>query len=245
MKITELLEKLNAIAPFCEAEEYDNSGLIISSEENINGILICLDATLDNLKIAVQNNINTVLSHHPLIFKSLRNLDNIKDEEIVFALKNNMNIISFHTNADAQFMGTALAEKSGFYDIEKVDKYKVTARCDRTTVGEFKKKIKDIDKNTKSVYKDANKEFEKVLIYTGAGGRDESIIDTALDYRVDGIITAELKHSIALTALKRNIAIFEVGHFESEIHFVDFMKKELSNLNIKILPVYSGSVYND
>ena len=79
MNVQELLTILNEMAPFELAEDYDNSGLVAGVKNaSVNSVLVCLDATLDILKYAVQNNINTVLTHHPLVFKAIKNFDKSK-----------------------------------------------------------------------------------------------------------------------------------------------------------------------
>lgn len=243
MNVQELLTILNEMAPFELAEDYDNSGLVAGVKNaSVNSVLVCLDATLDILKYAVQNNINTVLTHHPLVFKAIKNFDGSEENELTFALKYSLNIIAFHTNADAVFMGKAFCDKAGFKYQKNIDKFGALASYEGQ-LSELKKCLFNIDKNLKIVGNAGN--VKNLLVYTGAGGRDEEIIDNAVRCNADAIITSELKHSIALNALKRNIIIFEIGHYESEIHFVDYMVKNLNLKNIPVIPAKSSSVYSD
>lgn len=243
MIVKELLEKLNETAPFELCEDYDNVGLIVgSAQAKVNAVLVCLDATLDILKYAVQNKINTVLAHHPIIFKAVKNIDGGDKSGISFALKNDLNIIAFHTNADAVFMGKAFCEKLGFKYKKKIDKFGVIASAERDCK-EIKNILLKTDKRLKTVGKPRT--VKNLLVYTGAGGRDDDIVDKALEFGADAIITSELKYSIALDALKKNIIVFELGHYESEIHFVDYIVKTLNLKDIPVIPAQSTSVYTD
>ncbi len=243
MTVQELINVLNEMAPFELAEDYDNSGLITGiKNESVNSVLVCLDATLDILKYAVQNNINTVLTHHPLVFKAIKNFDGSEENELTFALKNSLNIIAFHTNADAVFMGKAFCDRAGLKYKENIDKFGALATYDGKP-SELKKALLNIDKNLKIV--GIPGQIKKLLVYTGAGGRDEEIIDNAVRCNADAIITSELKYNIALNAVKKNIIVFELGHYESEIHFVDYLVKNLNLKNIPVIPAKSSSVYSD
>ena len=62
MKINELLTVLNDIAPFEMAESWDNVGLIVGdSNEEVKGITVTLDLTLEVIDEVVEQGHNTCL----------------------------------------------------------------------------------------------------------------------------------------------------------------------------------------
>ena len=76
MKIKELTNFLEELAPIYIQEEYDNCGLTIGDEnKKIKNILICLDVTLEVIKEAKQKKCNLIISHHPVIFNEIKKIN--------------------------------------------------------------------------------------------------------------------------------------------------------------------------
>jgi len=101
MKLKELLNILNEIAPFFLQEEDDNSGLQFGDLESDTGnILLALDLTKEVVKEAEELNINTIITHHPVIFKPVKSIEKSKNEALFYAITNGINLVSFHTNFD-------------------------------------------------------------------------------------------------------------------------------------------------
>jgi len=103
MKIKEITNHIESIAPLAYQESYDNAGLIVgSSETEVSGILICLDSTEDVIVEAINKKCNLVIAHHPIIFTELKKFTgkNYVERTIVKAIKNDIAIYAAHTNLD-------------------------------------------------------------------------------------------------------------------------------------------------
>ena len=75
MILKELLEKLEEFAPISlsENDSWDNSGLQIGDKSaEIKKILLCMDITKEVFKTAETEDLNCIISHHPLIFKGFK-----------------------------------------------------------------------------------------------------------------------------------------------------------------------------
>lgn len=122
MKVNELMKKLNEIAPFKDSEEWDNTGLLVGDNEaEVTGVLTALDCSLATVDEAVENNVNTIISHHPLIFPKVTSVtDNFYGKIIKKLIKNDINLITMHTNLDHQPNGVShmIAEALSFTDTE-------------------------------------------------------------------------------------------------------------------------------
>ncbi len=108
MQVSEIIRFINETAPFLYQETYDNSGLQIGKPDApVTGILITLDITEEVLEEALQKNCNLILSHHPLIFSNLKTITgkNSTEKIILKAIRENINILSAHTNLDNSFAG--------------------------------------------------------------------------------------------------------------------------------------------
>lgn len=103
MKIGDILNALERFAPLAFQESYDNSGLQVGlTKVEATGVLLCLDVTEEVIDEAISLGYNLIISHHPLIFKPIKNItyNSYIDKCIVKAIKNNITIYSAHTNLD-------------------------------------------------------------------------------------------------------------------------------------------------
>lgn len=74
-KIKEVIYVLEKLAPPSYQENYDNAGLLTgNANEEIRGVLLCLDSTEEVIDEAIKNNCNMVVAHHPIIFSGLKSL---------------------------------------------------------------------------------------------------------------------------------------------------------------------------
>ena len=73
MKIEQIVNYLESVAPLSLQEDYDNSGLIVGNKKNIiHSALITLDCTEDIVDEAIQKKCNLIIAHHPIIFRGLK-----------------------------------------------------------------------------------------------------------------------------------------------------------------------------
>ena len=103
MKIREITNRLEEIAPLHYQESYDNSGLITGNKDlEVNQALITLDCTEDVVEEAIAKKCELIIAHHPIVFKGLKKLNgkNYVERTIIKALKNNIAIYAIHTNLD-------------------------------------------------------------------------------------------------------------------------------------------------
>ena len=76
MKIKEITQFLEGIAPLDYQESYDNSGLIVGDEnKKVTSVLICLDSVEEVIDEAIENGCNLVIAHHPIVFSGLLKLN--------------------------------------------------------------------------------------------------------------------------------------------------------------------------
>lgn len=83
--------------------EWDNSGRqVVVSSAPVARVALSLDPTKGVIQEAVNKGCELLITHHPIFFGSFKNID-IRDavsEKVVYAIKNNLNIVSYHTNLD-------------------------------------------------------------------------------------------------------------------------------------------------
>ena len=118
MKIAEIINVLENIAPPVLQEDYDNAGLITGNANwNCIGVLCTLDATEAVIEEAKALNCNLVVAHHPIIFRGLKKITgkNYVEQTIINAIKNDIAIYAIHTNLDNVIEGVnnRIADKLG------------------------------------------------------------------------------------------------------------------------------------
>ena len=77
MTFKELYDKLSRVHyPDVLRCSWDNDGIMCASklDAEIKNVLIALDVTMDTVDYAVENGFDTIISHHPLVFRAQKAL---------------------------------------------------------------------------------------------------------------------------------------------------------------------------
>ena len=110
-KISDLTTLIQQIAPLSlsykliEKGSYDNSGLLVKLSDSADKILFSLDLSEGAVMHAVQNNCDTIVTHHPAIYSPIKSVNIDVDKGLALALKNGINVISMHLNLDVCSLG--------------------------------------------------------------------------------------------------------------------------------------------
>ncbi len=104
MRCDKIIKIIEDWAPKSIAWEKDNVGLQVGSlRREVKNILLCLDVNEKVVDEAVKQNCNLIISHHPLLFISLKKIDTEKDKTsriIEKLIKKDITLYSAHTNLD-------------------------------------------------------------------------------------------------------------------------------------------------
>ena len=123
MKVKEIINYLESIAPLSFQEHYDNAGLLTGSpEKHIDKVLITLDVTEEVMDEAVKGGFDMIIAHHPVIFDGLKKINgkNLVERVIIKAIKHDIILYAAHTNLDSVFNGVnaKLGEKLGLKNLK-------------------------------------------------------------------------------------------------------------------------------
>jgi dinuclear metal center YbgI/SA1388 family protein len=101
MKVKNLLNNLDKIAPFFLQESFDNSGVQFADlDASITKILLSLDVTQGILDEAIENKVNLIITHHPLLFSPLKQITKQKNPLLYQVITGQINLMAMHTNYD-------------------------------------------------------------------------------------------------------------------------------------------------
>ena len=118
MKIKEVIQHLEELAPLNYQESYDNSGLIVGDpNQEVSKALISLDCTEEVVDDAIAKGCNLIISHHPIVFSGLKKFTgkNYVERVVIKAIKNDIALYAIHTNLDNVVGGVSskMADKLG------------------------------------------------------------------------------------------------------------------------------------
>lgn len=264
-KVSEILSYITEVAPIHWQESYDNSGLLVGDANAlVDKVLLTLDLTEKVIDEAIENSFHLVISHHPLIFKGLKNIlvDDTTGRIITKAIKHDISIAAMHTNIDNSFYGVnrVLANQLGLKNLNILHpNFSANQQLDNsaTQVGsgmigmletemsenDFLKIIKE-KLNVRAIRHSElmNKTIRKVAICGGSGA---FLINDAKRCGADVYVTADLKYHDFFDA-DNEILIVDAGHFETEQFtkqlFADIILKKNPKFAVQISRVNTNSV---
>ena len=112
MKIREVIDFLDSIAPLQTQESYDNSGLLAGdASDNCDSVLLCLDVTEDVVDEAIKSKTGLIISHHPFIFGGLKKVTgkNAGERILIKVIRHGISVYCLHTPFDLSFSGINIA----------------------------------------------------------------------------------------------------------------------------------------
>lgn len=243
MILEKIISEIERLYPRKNAENWDNVGLLLGDRKNeIKSIMIALDADMETIDSAIEQGIDLLITHHPVIFSPIKgiNTDTLLGRKIIKAIKKELNVYSIHTNIDSSFQG--LNE----YILEKLEvkQFKILdERPEDNSVG-IGRYYKTEKKYTTEEYIDVMKEklsIDKVILYSKEKTEIDEVKKIALvngagaNYwrksqflGCDTLITGDVKYHEALDAIEMGMKIIDIGHYESEKLFMELMEKKLS-----------------
>ena len=235
MTVQNIFDFLNKKFPTDTACDFDNVGILVGDKDaKVTKALVTLDCTKHAINQAVDLGCELIITHHPVIFNPLKNV--LKDSIVFELIRNNISVISMHTNLDQGENGVndTLCEvlnpltKEVFigHDGFAFRKCRISPILSDDLADKLNFKLGGGIK-----YVPCDKQIENILVCGGSGG---NFIADAIINGCDALLTADVKHNHFLDAQNNNIALFDAGHFNTEDVIVEPLKNllqaEFSNI---------------
>lgn len=232
-------------------DSWDNTGFQIGDEnKDIHSILVSLDLDNEVLEKALDEKIQMIITHHPIIFKPISKIttENYKEKLLYELIRNDIVVYNAHTNLDQATGGVndRLAEILELKDPEPLNieqqlddinyGYGKVGLIEETNLEEYIKVIKEkLNADYLIVYGETNKTVKTVAICGGAGS--EFIYDA---YKANACIyiTGDIKYHDAQFGNELGLTIIDAGHYNTEKIILPAIKNYLDirtdhKLNIK------------
>ncbi len=229
-KVIDFYRYIDSIAPFETQESWDNSGFLVGNGENeVTKVLLALDVTEPVLNEAEKIGAELIISHHPVIFGSLKEFH---PKNIAFlAAEKGIAIISAHTCLDIANGGVndCLAAVLGLKNIVKVDDGEGLMRMgELETPLECKEFVKYIAEklNVGGIkYTPTEKMIKNVAVCGGSGG---DLYTAAISAGADAYVTSNIKHNLFIEMRRDKFCVLDAGHFCTENTVIEPLAKKLS-----------------
>ncbi|MCR4853218.1 MAG: Nif3-like dinuclear metal center hexameric protein [Prevotella sp.] len=228
--IKEVVNALERFAPLPLQEGWDNAGLQVGLTETqeVSGALLCLDVTEAVVDEAVALKCNLIVSHHPLLFHPLKQISDKNDVQraVRKAIKNDIAIVSMHTNMDNAPGGVnfRIASKMGLNHVEffgptkEVDEMKggsgvIGTLEEPLSANEFMVMLKrTFDVDCVQANQLLRRNICRVAICGGAGA---FLLGDAIAAGADAFVTGEM-HYHEFFGHEQEVQIAVIGHYQSE-----------------------------
>ena len=254
MLIKDFIKIIEQDYPLKSALSFDNSGAnIVDFNAELKNVLVCLDITIDTIQYAKNNDVDLIVSHHPIIFNEIKNInDDPTSKRIKLLNKYDISAYSCHTNYDVNLnngMGKNLLKL--LFDDKDIKSHTLleTFVVDNVDYGigdvivlnksivfeDILNRLKSklfLDDEKISFYK-LKDDIDKIIIIPGSGSGD---IDLVIDEMTDLLITSDLKHNHILDLIESGISYINATHYGLEKVFVDsfteYIKDRFNNLKV-------------
>jgi len=238
-KIIDIVKYMNSLADPGLAMDWDNVGLQIGLPENeVSKILLTLDVTDNAIEYAIDNEIDMIISHHPLIFRPLKK---ITDNRIIQLIQNDIAVFCAHTNLDVVKKGVnfALADKLQLENLKFLspetgsELYQVAVYVPQNSmgqlanelfkqgagiIGDYSHCLNDYEVNGQFKPEDGSDPF------VGKKGKLEKVVERKLEFFFE---------SFKLKDVIRTIKKFQP--YETPVYTVILQKRENNNFGIGLI----------
>lgn len=227
--IREIYDVLFAFAPAEMKMDWDNVGLGCGRfETEVTRVLVALDPMLDVFEEALDRSCELVVTHHPLLFQPVRqvNDESFEGRNLLYLISHKIATMNLHTNLDCCPGGVndVLAEALGLQDIEVLNPMGMDAKgrpwglirtgnVPAQNLADFAAFVKGALSCPGLRFADAGKPVKRVAV---GGGSCGSEIDEVLATGCDTFVTADLKYNHFEEAKYRGLNLIDAGHFATE-----------------------------
>jgi len=240
MKIREVLEYLESIAPLSLQEHYDNAGLLCGSREHtLTDVLVCLDSTEAVVDEAISKGCNLIIAHHPILFSGIKSLTGHSyiERTLIKAIKNDISIYAIHTNLDNVYehgVNQKIAQKLGLEQTRILKPVEYDTEIGAGIIGKMPESWKTMDflHHLKKTMRVSSLKYtpilkENIQIVALCGGSGSFLLEDAIAQNADIFISSDYKYHQFFDS-NSEIVIADIGHYESEFFTIELIKELLS-----------------
>lgn len=228
-----LYDAVNAFAPFAAAKATDNCGILVGSrDQSVSRVLVVLDITAAIVAEAAALGVDCILAHHPVIYAPMRVIPAV--DPVYAAIRHGIALLAAHTNLDVAEGGVndTYLQTIGLTKIGTVDG--TDGCCALAEVPEGLGEIRDLAEHIRAAvnvpvvkFADCGKKIKTAAVCCGGG---VSFMEAAVKSGADVFISGDFRYNHATDALRAQISLIDVGHYETEALVLKPLVSRLSAL---------------
>lgn len=253
MKAKELVDLLEQLCPREYACTWDNIGMHIGHyDKEIHKILIAVDADDAVVDFAVSNNVDMIVTHHPLLFGGIKQINDnsFMGRRVLKLIENHINCYCMHTNFDTVGgMATVSADRLSLTDCVVLSEVKDGEGIGRVgnlpqalTIKELCELVKkQFNLECVVLYGDEKLTVSRVAICPGSG-KDE--IQAAINLGAKVLITGDMTYHYGVDSVAQGLHIIDAGHYGIEHIFIEIITEYLENKGLNDVEVIPMKIDN-
>ena len=245
MTVQELYSKICEKIPESLREAWDNDGIMVctDTQREVKRAIVTLDVTENIVDYAIANNIDLILSHHPLIFKPIGSLTENShiSRKVIKLIKNDVTVISLHTRADKAEGGVNdllcdLLGIRGAVPFGEGELGRIGTLDEELTMEDFSYLLKGILNCDGVKVSDALIPVSRVAV---VGGDGKGYVNEALRLGADTYVSGRIGYNVMAEAEEMGINLIEAGHFFTEhpitSYFQSLLMRHDSDMYVEIV----------
>lgn len=253
MKLADLIEVIEKIAPLHGAADWDACGMQVAAQrQNIQHLAVCLDPTPASIGSALEQRADCIVSHHPLLMRP-RLPARLDDYHAVLSLlfTHKVALYAAHTSLDVNPDGPAgwLARSLNLQQTQVLEATVheaspplgfglVGTLPDPMSLEALTQRLRaSISLEGASLCGPVPAHIKKIAYCTGSGA---SLLPQVLHSGADIYITGDIKYH---TALETHICILDVGHHSLEEEMMrqmcTLLATQLPQITVSFVPSVS------
>lgn len=221
MTVRELYAALEQRIPHALSCDWDNDGLMCCPDggAQVERVLVALDVTERTVQAAIDGGYDLIVSHHPMIFRPLRALEDgdYVARRAVTLTRAGISVMSFHTRLDAVAGGVndTLAALLGLDEVSPFGDGigRIGSLPNETTLCEFARAVKSALGVPRLLVGDADRPVRRVALLGGNGSDD---VPAALAAGADTYLSGEIAYHHLCEAPEMGMNLLAAGHFHTE-----------------------------
>ncbi len=237
MRLREILDALEGVAPVRYAFSFDRVGLQVGDPEvEVSRAVVSLDRSRAAVAHAREIGAQLLLSHHPLLFSPLREVlatDHV-GRTVLDLATGGIAFVAAHTNWDSARGGVndELAKRLGVSDLidfgQSSNGEQPSGRLgtvEPTSLAAFAASVEGALSTRSWAWGDPKGPIRRVAVVGGAADGEWQAAQRA---DADVLVTGEVKQHIALEAAESGFALLAAGHYATEQPGVEALRDRMA-----------------
>ena len=237
--ISDIISHLQTIVNPGLAFDWDNVGLQIGNPvQEVKKILLTLDVTNNAVEKAIDEKVNLIISHHPIIYKPIKNITNPLYLRLI---QNNISVYCAHTNLDVVKKGVnfALPEKLGLNSLEFLSTetgaklYHVAVYVPQNSMIEVAKAIFKAGAGTIGNYKNCLNDYEVSGQFKPMEGSNPILGEKD---KLEKVVERKLEFFVDSFNLQKVISVMKINHpYETPAYAVYPQERQSENYGLGLI----------